>query len=79
MRKSAHQLRESPITLRVSADLLRRAERLLGEIATDSAIVAMGRLTRSQVLRLALFEGIKVLEDRYGTAPDDRDRSSARE
>jgi hypothetical protein len=65
MRERLRRLGERPVTLRLPPDLLERAERLLPGLGRDPRLSALASLSRSQVLRLALLEGLQVLERRY--------------
>ena len=60
------------LSLRLPADLLDRLDALVPAVDQDSELVAVasaqGAASRSLVLRLALVEGVKVLEARYGKA-----------
>jgi hypothetical protein len=58
-------------SMRLPSNLLARADALIESLQTDSALSLMGKMTRSKVLRLALSEGLRVLEtrSRSGTAP----------
>lgn len=56
---------ETTLQIRVSADTAARADALIGPLASTAAGVAAGRVTRSMVLRLALAEGLAVLEQRH--------------
>lgn len=59
------------LSLRLPADLLDRLDALVPAVDKDSELVAVasaqGAASRSLVLRLALVEGVKVLESRYAT------------
>lgn len=54
-----------PIQIRIPEDLLGRADALQVAIAKDPALRAMGRITRTAVLRLAILHGLEVLEQQY--------------
>jgi predicted DNA-binding protein len=60
MRKKAKttRLTDQPMSIRIPADLRERIDALTRRFGTQSA-----------VLRLALLEGVKVLERRYGGKP----------
>jgi predicted DNA-binding protein len=60
MRKKPKTMRltDQPMSLRIPPDLRERIDALTPRIGTLSA-----------VLRLALLDGVKVLERRYGTKP----------
>jgi len=57
---------DNPVAIRLPGELLARLDALVPKIAadTDTAIV-LGRISRSSVLRLAVLEGVKVLERRH--------------
>ncbi len=59
-------LKEHPVTLRLPEKLLEGIEELLPLVAQDLEIAAMGRVSRSQVLRIAVLQGLNVLRERYG-------------
>jgi hypothetical protein len=50
--------------IRLDPDVLTRAEELVPFIAADAELGAMGRITRSAVVRLALHLGLVQLEKR---------------
>lgn len=50
------------ISIRVPPDALRRAEALRSKIARDRTVSALGKVTRSTVLKLAMMRGLEVLE-----------------
>jgi hypothetical protein len=63
------------VGVRLSRDLLERADVLAPLIAaTDPRLLAVAGdgLTRAQVLRLAIVEGIELLEARHGLAEPPR-------
>lgn len=63
------RLTESPIALRLPADLLARVDGLVDPVAADAdTATLLGGVTRSAVLRYALLEGVKTLERRYSKA-----------
>jgi len=65
-KKKAGALTESPLTLRIPAELLERIDALLPKVAADSDTATMlGGVTRSAVVRYALLEGVKGLERRH--------------
>lgn len=58
-------------SLTIDRDLAERVEVLVPAVAGDPRARAHGRVTRASILRLALLEGVEVLERRYGvTEPD---------
>jgi hypothetical protein len=56
---------EKPTQLRLPRDLLERAEALVPVLADDPEVRALGRLTKTAVLRLAVLHGLEALEKRY--------------
>lgn len=57
---------ETPTTIRLPAEVLTRAEALVEVLQADPEAVKWGRISRSTVLRLAVVEGLKVLEQKHG-------------
>lgn len=55
--------------LRLPAELIDKAEALLPLVAADPAVTAVGRVTRSSVLRMALANGLKAMEWKYAPPP----------
>ena len=53
--------------LRLPRQLLEQAERLVPVLADHPAIFGYGRISKAAVIRLALAEGLKTLEQRYGS------------
>jgi hypothetical protein len=53
------------LSVRVSPDLLKRADRLIGRVGRDRAVTTIGRVTRSTVIKLALVRGLDALEAEY--------------
>ena len=67
MPRKSKGLSENPVTQRLPADLLKRADALVPALAKDPATTVLaGMVTRSVVLRLAIAGGLHVLEDRHG-------------
>jgi hypothetical protein len=65
----AQRLGESPVTLRLPADIVGRIDALVPAVARDSdTATLLGGVSRSAVLRLVVVEGVRVLEGRYGRA-----------
>lgn len=58
-------VRREQITLRVPPEAVRRAEKLVPRVAADRTFAALGRITRSTVLNLALMRGLDALEQEY--------------
>tara|TARA_R110000824_G_scaffold389349_1_gene585398 strand:- start:177 stop:377 length:201 start_codon:yes stop_codon:yes gene_type:complete len=48
--------------LRLSRTILDRADALIDELAGDERIAAMGSMSQTAVLRLAIIKGLKILE-----------------
>ena len=53
------------LVLRVQATIAKRADELKPKVARDPNLSAVGRITRSTVLKLALLRGLEVLEKEY--------------
>ena len=53
------------LSIRVPADLIKRATRLTPKIGRDPAVATVGRVTRSTVIKLALMRGLDALEAEY--------------
>lgn len=51
--------------LRLPPDLVDWADRLVPLVANDQKVAAIGRVTRSSVLRMALVKGLESLEWQY--------------
>jgi hypothetical protein len=61
-----------PTQLRLTHDLLERANALIAVMAADPEVRALSMPTRSAVLRLAITRGLRNLEHQYQPlAPDD--------
>src|SRR5882724_8767529 len=56
---------EKPTQLRLSRDVHERAEALVQILAEDPEVRALGRMSKTAVLRLAVLHGLEVLEQRY--------------
>lgn len=54
------------VNVRLPRDWLARADALVGALEKLEDVRAYGRVSRSMVLRLAVLEGIKVLELKHG-------------
>lgn len=52
-------------SIRLPTAFIDRADRLLERMADAPEMAAHGALNRSDVLRLAILEGLTALEDRY--------------
>jgi hypothetical protein len=61
---------KTPTQLRLTQDLLERADALIAVMAADPEVRALGMPTRTAVLRLAIARGLRDLERQYHpTAP----------
>ena len=56
---------KTPTQLRLTHDLLERADALIAVIAADPEVRALGMPTRTAVLRLAIARGLRDLERQY--------------
>ena len=56
---------KTPTQLRLTQDLLERADALIVVMATDPEVRALGMPTRTAVLRLAIARGLRDLEPQY--------------
>jgi len=56
---------KTPTQLRLTQDLLERADALIEVMAADPEVRALGMPTRTAVLRLAIDRGVKDLEQQY--------------
>jgi hypothetical protein len=56
---------KTPTQLRLTRDLLERADALIEVMAADLEVRALGMPTRTAVLRLAIARGLKDLERQY--------------
>ena len=63
-------------SMRLPSQLLERADKLIDSLQLDPSLAMMGKMTRSKVLRLALSEGLRVLEERHMTTDPRRPRSN---
>ena len=55
----------TPTQLRLTHDLLERADALIAVMAADPEVRALGMPTRTAVLRLAIARGLRDLEGQY--------------
>ena len=53
------------LSVRVSPEVLKRADRLIPKVGRDRAVTAIGNVTRSTVVKLALMRGLDALESEY--------------
>jgi hypothetical protein len=58
---------KTPTQLRLTQDLLERADPLIEVMAADPEVRALGMPTRTAVLRLAIARGLRDLERQYQT------------
>jgi hypothetical protein len=58
---------KTPTQLRLTQDLLERADALIEVMAADPEVRALGMPTRTAVLRLAIARGLRDLERQYQT------------
>jgi hypothetical protein len=58
-------LTKTPTQLRLTHDLLERADALIAVMAADPEVRALGMPTRTAVLRLAIARGLRDLERQY--------------
>ena len=56
---------KTPTQLRLTQDLLERADALITVMAADPEVRALGMPTRTAVLRLAIARGLRDLEGQY--------------
>jgi hypothetical protein len=56
---------KTPAQLRLTQDLLERADALIEVMAADPEVRALGMPTRTAVLRLAIARGLRDLEGQY--------------
>jgi len=56
---------EHPLTLRLPEELVRWVDDLVPYVRADLTYSTVGRVSRSQVLRIALLEGVRELRRRY--------------
>jgi hypothetical protein len=60
----------TPTQLRLTHDLLERADALIAVMAADPEVRALGMPTRTAVLRLAIARGLQDLEHQYQAPAD---------
>ena len=56
----------TPLSVRIPDDLARRLDRLVPKIGKDPNLSAIGRISRSAVVKLALSRGVAALEAEFG-------------
>ena len=69
-RRTGLTLSENAVMLRLTPELLHRAEALVRRVAKDPDVTVVGRVSRSLVFRLAIQEGLAVLERRYSSGKE---------
>lgn len=57
--------RKPLLSVRVPPDLLKRADRLVAKLGRDARITAIGAVSRSTIINLALLRGLESLEGEY--------------
>ena len=60
---------KTPTQLRLTQDLLERADALIEVMAADPEVRALGMPTRTAILRLAIARGLRDLECQYQPPP----------
>ena len=53
------------VGLRLPPDAIRRVDALMTKLAKDRTVSALGQVSRSTVVRLAVMRGLDVLEKEY--------------
>lgn len=53
------------VGVRITPELDKRVSKLVPKVAKDERLATIGRITKSTVFKLALAEGLAVLEQRY--------------
>ena len=53
------------VSVRLTPEMVKRLDRLVPKIARDPAIAAIGNISRSTVIKMALVDGLVGLEKRY--------------
>jgi hypothetical protein len=56
---------DAAISIRLPTDIIKRADALVAPLAHEAAQQGITRVGRSIVIKRALLEGLRVLEDRY--------------
>ena len=56
---------DAAISIRLPTDVVRRADALVAPLADEAAAQGITRVGRSVVIKRALLEGLRVLEERY--------------
>jgi hypothetical protein len=66
------QVRDLKTSLAIPETFLKRADRLVARLGEVGDYMALGTMTRSKVLRLAIARGLDALEQEHGVAPRER-------
>jgi hypothetical protein len=53
------------VALRIPTEALKRADALIPKVARDSTVAALGEITRSTILKLAVMRGLDALEKEH--------------
>lgn len=61
-----HPMSDLQTSIRIPKDFIKRADALARKLARTPRFVALGEMTRSKVLRLAIAIGIEQLEEEHG-------------
>jgi hypothetical protein len=56
---------DAALSLRLPVDMVKRADALIPALAKEAAEQGFTRTTRAVVIKRALLEGLRVLEERY--------------
>ena len=64
-KRSKLPVSDAAISIRVPTDIIRRADALVTPLAEEAAGQGITRVGRSVVIKRALLEGLRVLEERY--------------
>jgi len=56
---------DAAISIRLPTDIIKRADALVAPLAHEAAAQGITRVGRSVVIKRALLEGLRVLEERY--------------
>lgn len=56
---------DAAISIRLPTDIIKRADALVAALAREAADQGITRVGRSVVIKRALLEGLRVLEERY--------------
>ena len=56
---------EEAIVMRIPVGTTERAEALASIVSIDPKFSAIGKITKSMILRFAMLEGLELLEKRY--------------